>query len=186
MSRPDTRATVPLRLLHPLAAVMLIVGVVVGAGIFKTPALVAGISGDAGWALVLWLAGALISICGALCYAELCTAYPHAGGDYHFLHRAFGRHISFMYAWSKATVINTGSIALLAFVFGDYMSSLLSLGEFSSAWWALAVVLAIVGLMGNPLLVLIAVFLPTAFMSVVAGKFFKQFGWTASLADSEE
>ncbi len=143
MSRPDTRATVPLRLLHPLAAVMLIVGVVVGAGIFKTPALVAGISGDAGWALVLWLAGALISICGALCYAELCTAYPHAGGDYHFLHRAFGRHISFMYAWSKATVINTGSIALLAFVFGDYMSSLLSLGEFSSAWWALAVVLTL-------------------------------------------
>jgi basic amino acid/polyamine antiporter, APA family len=133
----------PLRLLHPLAAVMLIVGIVVGAGIFKTPALVAGISGDAGWALVLWLAGALISICGALCYAELCTAYPHAGGDYHFLRRAFGRNLSFMYAWSKATVINTGSIALLAFVFGDYMSSVLSLGTWSSAWWALGVVVTL-------------------------------------------
>lgn len=133
----------PLRLLHPLAAVLLIVGIVVGAGIFKTPALVAGISGDAGWALVLWLAGALISICGALCYAELCTAYPHAGGDYHFLRLAFGRHLSFMYAWSKATVINTGSIALLAFVFGDYMSSLLNLGEWSSAWWAFGVVVVL-------------------------------------------
>ena len=130
-------------MLHPLAAVMLIVGIVVGAGIFKTPALVAGISGDAGWALVLWLAGALISICGALCYAELCTAYPHAGGDYHFLRRAFGRNLSFMYAWSKATVINTGSIALLAFVFGDYMSSVLSLGTWSSAWWALGVVVTL-------------------------------------------
>lgn len=137
------QTTQPLRLLHPLAAVMLIVGIVVGAGIFKTPALVAGISGDAGWALVLWLAGALISICGALCYAELCTAYPHAGGDYHFLHRAFGRNLSFMYAWSKAIVINPGSIALLAFVFGDYMSSLLSLGAWSNAWWALAVVLTL-------------------------------------------
>ena len=55
-----------LRLLHPLSAVALIVGIVIGAGIFKTPSLVAGISGDAGWALVLWLAGALISIVGEI------------------------------------------------------------------------------------------------------------------------
>lgn len=130
-----------LRLLHPLSAVALIVGIVIGAGIFKTPSLVASISGDAGWALVLWLAGALISIVGALCYAELCTAYPNAGGDYHFLHRAFGRNISFIYGWSRATIINTGSIALLAFVFGDYMSTLLNLGAYSSAIWALVVVL---------------------------------------------
>jgi amino acid transporter len=114
---------------------------VIGAGIFKTPSLVAGISGDAGWALVLWLAGALISIVGALCYAELCTTYPNAGGDYHFLHRAFGRNISFIYGWSRATIINTGSIALLAFVFGDYMSTLVNLGAYSSAIWALVIVL---------------------------------------------
>ncbi len=133
----------PLRLLHPFAAITLIVGIVIGAGIFKTPSLVAGISGDAGWALVLWLAGALISIAGALCYAELCTAYPHAGGDYHFLQRAFGRDLSFMYAWSRATIINTGSIALLAFVFGDYMSTLVPLGAYSSAIWALAIVVGL-------------------------------------------
>jgi amino acid transporter len=84
--------------------------------------MVAGITGDVGWLLVIWLIGALVSLMGALCYAELCTAYPHAGGDYHFLHRAFGRHVSFLYAWARATVINTGSIALLAFVFGDYFS----------------------------------------------------------------
>jgi len=130
-----------LRLLHPISAVALIVGIVIGAGIFKTPSLVAGISGDAGWALVLWLAGALISIIGALCYAELCTTYPNAGGDYHFLHRAFGRNISFIYGWSRATIINTGSIALLAFVFGDYMSTLVNLGAYSSAIWALVIVL---------------------------------------------
>ena len=130
-----------LRLLHPLSAVALIVGIVIGAGIFKTPSLVASISGDAGWALVLWLAGAMISIVGALCYAELCTAYPNAGGDYHFLHRAFGRNISFIYGWSRATIINTGSIALLAFVFGDYMSTLVNLGTYSSAIWALLIVL---------------------------------------------
>ena len=129
-----------LRLLHPFSAVALIVGIVIGAGIFKTPSLVAAISGDAGWALVLWLAGALISIVGALCYAELCTAYPNAGGDYHFLHRAFGRNISFTYGWSRAMIINTGSIALLAFVFGDYISTLVSLGTYSSVIWALLVV----------------------------------------------
>ena len=130
-----------LRLLQPFSAVALIVGIVIGAGIFKTPSLVAGISGDAGWALVLWMVGALISIAGALCYAELCTAYPNAGGDYHFLHRAFGRNISFIYGWSRATIINTGSIALLAFVFGDYMSTLVNLGAYSSAIWALFIVI---------------------------------------------
>ena len=129
-----------LRLLHPFSAVALIVGIVIGAGIFKTPSLVAALSGDAGWALVLWVAGALISIVGALCYAELCTAYPNAGGDYHFLHRAFGRNISFIYGWSRAMIINTGSIALLAFVFGDYISTLVSLGTYSSVIWALLVV----------------------------------------------
>ena len=129
-----------LRLLHPFSAVALIVGIVIGAGIFKTPSLVAAISGDAGWALVLWLAGALISIVGALCYAELCTAYPNAGGDYHFLHRAFGRNISFIYGWSRGMIINTGSIALLAFIFGDYISTLISLGAYSSVIWALIVV----------------------------------------------
>ncbi len=150
MSTHDNEQAQPLRLLHPFAAITLIVGIVIGAGIFKTPSLVAGISGDAGWALVLWLAGALISIAGALCYAELCTAYPHAGGDYHFLQRAFGRDLSFMYAWSRATIINTGSIALLAFVFGDYMSTLLPLGAYSSAIWALAIVvgLTVINLIG--------------------------------------
>jgi basic amino acid/polyamine antiporter, APA family len=150
MKSDSADPTKMLRLLHPLSAVALIVGIVIGAGIFKTPSMVASISGDAGWALVMWWVGALISIVGALCYAELCTAYPNAGGDYHFLHRAFGRNISFIYGWSRATIINTGSIALLAFVFGDYMSTLVSLGTYSSAIWALfiVVVLTVVNLAG--------------------------------------
>jgi len=131
----------PQRLLDPLGAVALIVGMVIGAGIFKTPALVASLSGDMGWTLSVWLLGALVSVMGALCYAELCCAYPHAGGDYHFLHRAFGRNVSFLYAWARATVINPGAIALLAFVFGDYFSQVLSLGPYSSALWALFIVL---------------------------------------------
>ena len=140
MSQPGS-AEQPQRLLDPLGAVALILGVVIGAGIFKTPALVASLSGDVGWTLGVWVLGALISVMGALCYAELCCAYPHAGGDYHFLHRAFGGNVSFLYAWARATIINPGAIALLAFVFGDYFSQVLSLGPYSSALWAIAIVL---------------------------------------------
>lgn len=129
----------PQRTLHRMAAV----AIVVGAGIFKTPAMVAGLTQDAGWLLAVWVAGALISLIGALCYAELCSAHPHAGGDYHFLTRAYGKHVSFLYGWAKAMVINPGSIALLAYVFGDYMTRVIDLGAHSSASWALAVVLVL-------------------------------------------
>ena len=126
--------------LSAATAVAIIVGIVVGAGIFKTPSMVAGVSGDAGWMMLAWLAGAVISVAGALCYAELSSKHAHAGGDYHFLELAYGRNLSFLYAWAKATVINTGSIALLAFVFGDYMSKAIPLGSHSSALWAIGVV----------------------------------------------
>lgn len=74
----------PQRLLSQTGAIAIIVGIVIGAGIFKTPAIVAGLTQDLGWTLLLWLGGALLSIAGALCYAELASAFPHAGGDYHF------------------------------------------------------------------------------------------------------
>lgn len=131
----------PERNLAAAGAVTIIVGIVVGAGIFRTPSMVAGVTGDVGWALTIWVAGGIISLIGALCYAELATTYPHAGGDYHFLGRAFGRHVSFLFAWAKALVINTGSIALLGFVFGDYISSIVRLGPHSAAIWAAIVIL---------------------------------------------
>ena len=87
--------------------------------------------------------GGVVSFIGALCYAELATAYPDAGGDYHFLTRAFGRNVSFLYAWARATVITAGAIALLGFVFGDYVSTIVSLGPHSSALWAAFIVVAL-------------------------------------------
>jgi len=149
MSTNDSGA-LPQRLLSPLGAIAIIVGIVIGAGIFKTPSIVAEITGDVGWALIIWVGGAVISLAGALCYAELATLYPHAGGDYHFLTRAYGKNISFLYGWAKAMVINTGSIALLAFVFGDYMTKVVSLGPYSDIYWAVViiVVLTIINLVG--------------------------------------
>jgi amino acid transporter len=133
----------PARLLSRSGAIAIIIGIVIGAGIFKTPSMIAGITGDIGWMMVVWIGGAIISLAGALCYAELATLYPHAGGEYHFLNKAYGKNIAFLYGWAKATVINTGSIALLAFVFGDYMTKVLPLGQYSAVIWAISIIVAL-------------------------------------------
>ncbi len=137
---PAAVSGAPRPLLRGRDAIAIVVGIVIGAGIFRTPPLVAQVTGDPGWTLAAWVAGGVISLIGALCYAELASTYPHAGGDYHFLTRAYGRNASFLYAWARATVINTGSIALLAFVFGDYMTRIVDLGAQSAALWAALVV----------------------------------------------
>ncbi|MBW4453647.1 MAG: amino acid permease [Nostoc indistinguendum CM1-VF10] len=117
-------------------AVALIVGIVIGAGIFQTPALVASQAGSDIAVLFLWLMGGVVSLVGGLCYAELATVYPDVGGAYYYLKRAFGRGVAFLFAWARMTVIQTGSIALLAFVFGDYVSQIWRLGTFSSSIYA--------------------------------------------------
>jgi amino acid transporter len=127
-------------------AIALIVGIVIGAGIFETPSLVAAASGSEAIALSLWILGGGMSLVGALCYAELATAYPHAGGNYYYLMRAFGKNIAFFFAWARMTVIQTGSIALLAFVFGDYASQLLRLGNYSSSLYAAIAIALLTGL----------------------------------------
>lgn len=137
---------VPRPALRFVDAVAITVGIVIGAGIFRTPQLVAANSSSRAGVLLAWAAGGLVSLVGALCYAELATTYPHAGGDYHYLTRAFGRRLSFLFAWARMSVIQTGSIALLSFVFGDYMSQLLPLGEYSSALYAALTVVALTGL----------------------------------------
>ena len=128
-------------------AVAVIVGVVIGAGIFKAPSVVAGLSGGVVPMFALWACGGVVSLIGALCYAELTTAYPHAGGDYHYLHRAFGRPVAFLFGWARFSVITTGSIALLGFVFGDYMQQAAPLAFVPAGWGGTAyAVAAIAGL----------------------------------------
>ena len=114
----------------------LIIGMVIGASIYESPALIAVNAGSASVTLIAWLLGGVMSIVGALCYAELATAYPHPGGSYHYFMRAFGKDIAFLFAWARMTVIQTGSIALLAFVFGNYASQILPLGNYSPAIYA--------------------------------------------------
>lgn len=112
----------------------------IGAGIFRAPAIVAGGSSSETMFLAIWLVGGLLSILGALCYAELASAYPSAGGDYHFLERAYGRRTAFLYGWARLTVIQTGSLALLAYIFGDYLAALWPIGPYASTIYAAALI----------------------------------------------
>mgnify|MGYP002776989144 CR=1 FL=1 len=130
----DTKLKPPL--LSLTDAITIIVGIVIGAGIFETPALVAANSNNAAMMILAWIAGGFVSFIGALCYTELATTYPHIGGNYEYLKRSFGQQVAFLFAWARITVIQTGSIALLAFVFGDYASQLFSLGSFSASIYA--------------------------------------------------
>lgn len=138
-----TEAAIPRRTLGNLDVFALTVGIVVGAGIFRTPALVASAAPDAATMIAAWVAGGLLSIVGALCYAELAAGWPHVGGDYHFLGRAYGERLAFLYAWARLAVIQTGSLALLAFIVGDYLQVIAPLGATGPAIWAGLAVIAV-------------------------------------------
>lgn len=124
-------------------AVAILVGVVVGIGIFGFPPLVAHNAPNGLAYMGLWVAGGLVMLAGALCYAELGSAYPDAGGEYAFLGRGWGANVALLFAWARCSIIQTGAIAAVAFIFGDYAQVLLPLGEFGPAIYAAAVVLAL-------------------------------------------
>lgn len=135
----------PRRLLGTRDVASLVVGIVIGAGMFSVPAVVAANSAGPAAMMLAWLAGGALSIAGALCYAELATAHPHPGGEYHFLRLAWGPRLAFLFAWARLTVIPTGSIALLAFIFGDYASQVVARGAMSAAVLAALAVVALTG-----------------------------------------
>ncbi len=135
------RIATPKPTLSVFDGVMIITGIIIGGGIFAFPPLVASMTGSVQWMFGAWGLGAVLALIGTLCYAELATTFPHAGGDYHFLTRAFGKDVSFFFAWARVLAITTGAIALLAFVFGDYMTRVLPLGEHSSTIYAAVIVL---------------------------------------------
>lgn len=116
-----------------LQGIAFIVGIVVGIGIFKSPQLVAQNVADETTFITLWIVGGLITLVGALVYAELASAYPSGGGEYHFLTLGLGRPIGLMFAWARISVTQTGAIATVAFVYGDYAQQLLSLGAWGAA-----------------------------------------------------
>jgi amino acid transporter len=98
--------------------------------------------------MLLWVLGALITLAGALCYAELATMYPENGGDYVYLTHAYGRPVGFLFAWAQLWIIRPGSIGALAYVFAQYAHQLLPIGKGWQAvmGYAIAAILALTGI----------------------------------------
>jgi amino acid transporter len=142
----NDHAVKPKQLLSLSDGIVLICGMVIGAGIFKAPSIVAGNTDSNLWFIFAWVLGGVVSLSGALVYAELSARYPETGGEYAFLSRGMGRGVAFVFAWSRMTVIQTGAIAAVAFVFGDYASEMLRLGDKSSAIYAAIGVVALTAL----------------------------------------
>ncbi|WP_310476538.1 amino acid permease [Sandarakinorhabdus sp.] len=131
----------PRRVLGPFAAASVVVGMVVGAGIFRSASLVAANLQNDTLVLAAWALGGLFALCGALVYAELANAFPHPGGDYRFLKLAYGPLVGFLFAWSRFAVIFSASAAMLAFVAADYLAELVPLsGPARGGMAALAIV----------------------------------------------
>jgi len=136
----------PPRTLSLVDVIAMLVGIVVGIGIFKAPSLVAqNVTSEEAF-LALWLLGGLIALAGALCYAELGSAHPHSGGEYHFLSEAYGKRAGIMFGWARGSVIQTGAIAAVTFVYGDYANGLIPLGPYGSAIHAVIGLLVVTGL----------------------------------------
>ncbi|NEW89796.1 amino acid permease [Rhodopseudomonas sp. WA056] len=142
MTGPTRPTAAPRPSLSLLDGIAMVVGVVVGIGIFKTPSLVAANVGSEAMFIGLWLLGGLITIAGALVYAELAMRHPSAGGEYTFLDRGLGRNVALLFAWARISVVQTGAIAAVAFVFADYAQAVLPLGPYGIAIYAAAVLVA--------------------------------------------
>jgi APA family basic amino acid/polyamine antiporter len=109
------------RALGPIDATTIVIGSMIGSGIFITSAESSRLSGAPGWLLLAWAVAGLLTITGALCCSELATMMPRAGGVYVFLREAYGPSIGFLYGWTLFLVIQTGTIAAVAIAFAKFL-----------------------------------------------------------------
>lgn len=115
-----------IRALGPVDATMMVVGSMIGSGIFIVSAESTRLVPAPGWLLVAWTMAGLMTIMGALCCAELATMMPHAGGVYVFLREAYGPAIGFLFGWTLFLVVQTGTIAAVAIAFARFLGVFVS------------------------------------------------------------
>ncbi len=121
--------------------VLLVIGNIIGVGIFTTPGEIAKGLPSAGWVLTAWLIGGLMTMAGALTYAELGAMFPKAGGNYVFLKEAYGDLLAFLYGWAYSLVTTAGTIALLALGFAEYLG--IAGGSWTAKIFSIAVILVL-------------------------------------------
>ena len=135
-SAPDSR-----RILSLWDAVSLILGMVIGTSIFRSPSSIFSNMPGVGSTLLLWAVGGVLSLVGAFCYAELAAAWPERGGDVTYLSRAFGHWLGYLLGWCRMLVIFPANVGIMSFAFQDYLIQALNLDARFSPWISLAAVL---------------------------------------------
>jgi basic amino acid/polyamine antiporter, APA family len=118
---PNQHQVALVRALGPVDATMIVMGSMIGSGIFITSAESARLIGGPGWLLLAWTVAGLLTLTGALCCSELATMMQRAGGVYVFLREAYGPSIGFLYGWTLFLVIQTGTIAAVAIAFAKFL-----------------------------------------------------------------
>src|SRR3954464_15348612 len=119
--------------------IMMVVGGVIGSGIFRKPGVMASQVGSPELLLGVWLLAGIITLFGALTNAEVASVIPETGGQYIYFERMYGPFTAYLYGWAVFAVIQTGSISAVAFVFAEYATEFVHLPEFapSIAAWSL-------------------------------------------------
>jgi APA family basic amino acid/polyamine antiporter len=125
MSQPQLKKNIGL-----WSATSIVIGSVIGSSIFMKPATMAGQLGSPVLLIIVWVVAGIISIFGAMIYAELGTMFPETGGQYVYIQKMYGDFIAFLYGWSTMAVINTAAIAMIAFVCADYAGYFFHLPHF--------------------------------------------------------
>src|SRR5690348_12897893 len=125
------------RALNPTGAISIVVGTVIGTGIFLKSAVMSQLLGSSGWVLAAWAAAGLLSIAGTLTYAELAAMLPQAGGPYVYLREAYGKLPAFLFGWTEFLVIRSGSVATLAAACAFNIVALLPLENVAESFPAL-------------------------------------------------
>ncbi|MEZ6140280.1 MAG: amino acid permease [Zavarzinella sp.] len=125
-------------------AICLIIGIIIGASIYQAPPEIFRSAGSPMAGMTAWILGGIVSLIGALCYAELATTYRTSGGDYTYLTKAYGPKVGFFFAWAELAVIRTGgSIAFMAYVFARYATEFYPLGQYSRLIYAISGILTL-------------------------------------------
>jgi len=122
---------------------MIAIGSCIGAGIFATPSEIVHTLPHAGWVLVVWVLGGLITLTGALTFAELGGLFPKAGGVYVYLREAYGQLTAFLYGWVTLLVVNTGSLAALGLIFAEYTTFYVPLTDVEKILLAIAIIVGL-------------------------------------------
>src|SRR5512136_3184505 len=126
------------RTLNLWNAVTIVVGLVIGSGIFLTTGSIASQLPDPAWILAAWAIGGMLSLAGALTFAELAAAMPWAGGQYVYLRESYGPLSAFLFGWTCFFVIQSGGIAAVAVGFSEYLGYLLPVFSNQRILWTLS------------------------------------------------